>query len=197
MAAARRRNKELDLDELEFIRRNSRLVGSIGAKSGGVSREKRHEEETLADVSLTGVEPVIGDIELVDVAEGRYFTDAENRNSLRVAFIGADVQSKLFPRGGAVGSEIYISGLPYPVVAKMKNSDFDVLFLTGVGEVFPYIRTHTILNNLQSRAKDRPTVLFFPGKYTQSSEFGSTLDLFDRMHNDRYYRAFNIFHVTA
>jgi len=116
MAAARRRNKELDLDELEFIRRNSRLVGSIGAKSGGVSREIRHEEETLADVSLTGVEPVIGDIELVDVAEGRYFTDAENRNSLRVAFIGADVQSKLFPRGGAVGSEIYISGLPYRIV---------------------------------------------------------------------------------
>ena len=116
MAAARRRNKELDLDELEFIRRNLRSIGEIGAKATGVTRQVRSGDETLADVSITGVEPVIGQIEAVDVAEGRYFSEVENTNSLRVAFIGADVQSKLFPRGGAVGSEIQIAGLPYRVI---------------------------------------------------------------------------------
>ena len=116
MAAARRRNKELDLEELEFIRRNSRSIGQIGAKASGVTRQVRSGDETLADVSITGVEPVIGQIEAVDVAEGRYFSEVENTNSLRVAFIGADVQTKLFPRGGAVGSEIQIAGLPYRVI---------------------------------------------------------------------------------
>lgn len=116
MAAARRRNKELDLDELEFIRRNSRLVGQIGAKAGGVRREIRYKGEALADVSITGVEPIIGEIEQVDVSQGRYFTEAENRNSLRVAVIGADLQTALFPQGGAVGNEINISGLPYRII---------------------------------------------------------------------------------
>lgn len=69
----------------------------------------------------------------------------------------------------------------------------DVLFITGVGEVFPYIRSHNLLNNLQSVAKAFPTVLFFPGKYTTSIELGSSLDLFGRLHDDKYYRAFNIF----
>ena len=36
----------------------------------------------------------------------------------------------------------------------MAESDFDVMFITGVGEVFPYIRSHNVLNNLQSTAKD-------------------------------------------
>jgi putative ABC transport system permease protein len=116
MAAARRRNKELDLDELDFIRRNSKLVEQIGAKAGGVRREVRFKGEALADVSITGVEPIVGEIEQVDVAEGRYFTDVENKNSLRVAFIGADVRTKLFPGGGAVGEDINIAGLPYRIV---------------------------------------------------------------------------------
>ena len=45
----------------------------------------------------------------------------------------------------------------------------DVIFLSGVGEVYPYIRSHNVLNNLQSTAKDKPTVLFFPGSYTHSA----------------------------
>lgn len=82
-----------------------------------------------------------------------------------------------------------------PAIAKILDTqEFDVLFLGGVGEVFPYIRSHNVLNNLQSTAKSHPTILFFPGAYTQSLETGASLDLFGRLHDDKYYRAFNIFH---
>lgn len=68
----------------------------------------------------------------------------------------------------------------------------DVIFISGVGAVYPYIRSHTVLNNLQSTAKDRPTVMFFPGNYTHALATGASLDLFGLPHDDRYYRAFNI-----
>jgi hypothetical protein len=85
-----------------------------------------------------------------------------------------------------------------PAIAnKLSNIDYDVLFLSGVGEVFPYIRSHNVLNNLQSTAKDKPTVIFFPGAYTHSLESGASLDLFGRLHDDKYYRAFNIYHCEA
>ena len=85
-----------------------------------------------------------------------------------------------------------------PAIAdRMQLADFDVMFLTGVGEVFPYIRSHNVLNNLQSTAKDQPTVMFFPGSYTQTPASGASLDLFDRLHDDKYYRAFNIDHYET
>ena len=85
-----------------------------------------------------------------------------------------------------------------PAIAnKLSEASFDVLFLSGVGEVFPYIRSHNVLNNLQSTAKEKPTLMFFPGAYTQSVESGASLDLFGRLHDDKYYRAFNIFHYQA
>jgi hypothetical protein len=80
---------------------------------------------------------------------------------------------------------------------KMEDMEFDVMFITGVGEVFPYIRSHTVLNNLQSTAKDQPTVMFFPGEYKHSLEDGASLDLFGRLHDDKYYRAFNIYHYQT
>jgi len=85
------------------------------------------------------------------------------------------------------------------IATKLEQTVFDVLFLSGVGEVFPYIRSHNVLNNLQSTAKDKPTVMFFPGTYSHSLESGASLDLFgeSRLHDDKYYRAFNIYHCEV
>lgn len=81
-----------------------------------------------------------------------------------------------------------------PAIAqKIESSELDVLFISGVGEVFPYIRSHNVLNNLQTTAKDQPTVMFFPGEYTHSPESGASLNLFGRLQDDKYYRAFNIY----
>jgi hypothetical protein len=82
-----------------------------------------------------------------------------------------------------------------PAIAeRMAEKEFNTMFITGVGKVFPYIRSHTVLNNLQSKAKDKPTIMFFPGEYKQSLADGASLDLFGKLHDDKYYRAFNIYH---
>jgi hypothetical protein len=81
------------------------------------------------------------------------------------------------------------------IAGQMQATAFDVLFLTGIGEVFPYIRSHNVLNNLQSTAKEQPTVLFFPGEYRHSPELGASLSLFGILSDDKYYRAFNIYQI--
>lgn len=82
-----------------------------------------------------------------------------------------------------------------PLIAKtMKENTFDILFLTGIGEVYPLIRSHNILNNLQKVAREKPTVMFYPGDYKHSLEKGASLELFELLRDDKYYRAFNIYH---
>ena len=76
--------------------------------------------------------------------------------------------------------------------SRLAEGDFDILFLTGIGEVFPYIRSHNVLNNLQSVVTGKPMLMFFPGRYEQSDTLGSSLVLFGRLKDDQYYRAKNI-----
>lgn len=80
-----------------------------------------------------------------------------------------------------------------PAIAdSLADSAFDIVFLTGIGEVFPYIRSHNVLNNLQSVVVGKPMLMFFPGRYEQSETLGSSLVLFGQLKDDQYYRAKNI-----
>lgn len=80
---------------------------------------------------------------------------------------------------------------------KIEDGAFDIVFLTGIGEVFPYIRSHNVLNNLQSVVTGKPMLMFFPGRYEQSATLGSSLVLFGRLKDDQYYRAKNILEQEA
>jgi len=80
---------------------------------------------------------------------------------------------------------------------RISQASFDIFFLTGIGEVFPYIRSHNVLNNLQSVVQGKPMLMFFPGRYEQSDTLGSSLVLFDRLKDDQYYRAKNILEQEA
>ena len=80
---------------------------------------------------------------------------------------------------------------------KIADGGFDILFLTGIGEVFPYIRSHNVLNNLQSVVSGKPMLMFFPGRYEQSNTLGSSLVLFGQLMDDQYYRAKNILEQEA
>lgn len=70
----------------------------------------------------------------------------------------------------------------------IENSDSDsVIFITGVGKVYPFVRSHNILNNLHQQLDDIPVILFFPGQYT-----GTDLKLFNTLESSNYYRAFKL-----
>jgi len=78
------------------------------------------------------------------------------------------------------------------IEGKLKSGACRMVFLTGVGLVYPYLRTHSILSNLQRLFKAYPLVVFFPGKYQFTRSKGYTLNLFGLMPGDNYYRAFDL-----
>jgi hypothetical protein len=79
------------------------------------------------------------------------------------------------------------------IVKRLEEKTYHILFIDGVGEVYPYVRTHSLLENLEKYLNHKPLILFFPGKYRQTLHAGASLELFKRLHDDKYYRAFNIY----
>jgi hypothetical protein len=62
-----------------------------------------------------------------------------------------------------------------------------IVFLTGIGKCFPFLRSHKVLNNLHQVIDTVPVILFFPGIYD-----GQELALFGEIKDDNYYRAFRL-----
>jgi putative ABC transport system permease protein len=116
IAAAQRRNKELTLDDYDYLKQRTTLIGKIGAKARGTPVIVKRETQILEDVFVSGATANCVDIENRDVAEGRFIAEPEDESAARVAYVGADVATKLFPAGNPVGQEITIAGLPYRVI---------------------------------------------------------------------------------
>ncbi len=70
-------------------------------------------------------------------------------------------------------------------VAGLQN--LDLLLIKGVGAVYPMLRTHTLLSALHPHMRDKPLVMFYPGRYD-----GQSLRLFNKLTDDNYYRAFSL-----
>lgn len=66
-----------------------------------------------------------------------------------------------------------------------ETPDNAVVFLTGVGKAFPFVRSHNILNNLHQVLDKVPVIMFYPGSWD-----GQLLSLFGTIKDDNYYRAF-------
>jgi len=79
------------------------------------------------------------------------------------------------------------------IIKQLENKEYDVLFIEGVGEVYPYVRTHSLLENLEKHLNKKPLLLFFPVKFIQALHAGASVELFGRLQDDKYYRAFNIY----
>jgi hypothetical protein len=69
----------------------------------------------------------------------------------------------------------------------VKPNDQHLILISGVGSVYPLIRSHTLLNNLHPIVEHTPLVIFYPGNYDEKS-----LRLFGRIKSDNYYRAFRL-----
>lgn len=75
-----------------------------------------------------------------------------------------------------------------PLIAEqVKPSEKDLVLISGVGNVWPLMRTHSLLSNLHPVMGQTPLVMFYPGKYD-----GQMLRLFGKIKSDNYYRAFRL-----
>ncbi|WP_165048918.1 MULTISPECIES: DUF1788 domain-containing protein [unclassified Adlercreutzia] len=78
--------------------------------------------------------------------------------------------------------EAFVSEVNYP-----DHQPGDVLLITGVGEVYPFLRAHVLLDNIQHLFEDMPVVLMYPGSFD-----GQSLVLFNKLTDGNYYRAFDL-----
>lgn len=106
-----------------------------------------------------------------------------------------DITEEIFEMEEADGSESMFHELQLTIgesefVEKIQCEPYkvgDVLMLTGVGAVFPFMRIHSLLEALQPHFSDTPILVMYPGKFD-----GRHVKLFNRLKQQDYYRAFNV-----
>jgi putative ABC transport system permease protein len=123
--AARRRNKDVTLDDAAALLARGGSIRDVGGKED-IAGDIKFGGTNLNRVHISATTSNIADIERIEAGEGRYFSKSEEDTRRNVTFIGADVSDKLFPTGNPLGQTIRIDGRPFEIigVGKAKGSVF-------------------------------------------------------------------------
>jgi len=87
----------------------------------------------------------------------------------------------------ALAGPLHESKLSAVFAEVAKPEQHDLVIVSGVGSVWPLLRSHTLLNNLQPVMGQTPLLMFYPGRYD-----GQSLRLFGKIKSNNYYRAFKL-----
>jgi putative ABC transport system permease protein len=121
-----RQNPELTRTEYLFLKRHVSQCTEMGleTETGATVRADGHPDDEW--INLYGVTSNIAAIAGVQPSEGRYISDLDNNRRAAVAFLGDDIQKKLFSGTGAVQKTIRLYGRQFEVigVAKKRGSAF-------------------------------------------------------------------------
>lgn len=118
--AARRRNKDVTIDDLRALKINGGSIRDAGGKSGSIA-DIKFGDKNLLSVQVKATTPNIEEIEKIEVREGRYFSNAEEESRKFVCFIGSETAEKLFPAGEPLGRMIKIDGRTFQVIGVGKE----------------------------------------------------------------------------
>ena len=113
--AARRRNKDLTLDDVAALRARGGAIREVGAKAD-VLGEVKYGPTSLSRVHISATTANIADIDRLEAESGRYFNKGEDDARRTVCFIGADVAEKLFPRSNPLGATIRLDGRAFQII---------------------------------------------------------------------------------
>jgi putative ABC transport system permease protein len=113
--AARRRNKDITLEDVDALRLRGGAIREVGAKADALGAVK-YAATTLFRVHISATTANIADIERIEAQSGRYFNQTEDASRKNVCFIGSDVAEKLFPLADPLGQTIRVDGKAYQVI---------------------------------------------------------------------------------
>ncbi|MCW5960990.1 MAG: ABC transporter permease [Pyrinomonadaceae bacterium] len=118
--AARRRNKDVTVEDLKALKAAGGEIRDAGGKSSNLA-DIKFADQTLFKVQLNGVTPNIGEIENIESKSGRFFYESEDENRRNVCFIGSEVAEKLFPNSDPVGNTVKLDGRPFKIIGVGKE----------------------------------------------------------------------------
>lgn len=114
---------DMDIDDVEGM---GNLPG-VGAVSPYISTTYTVKNGTtsMEDITVAGVMPDYEDIREYEVTSGRFVTDRDNANRLKVAVIGRDIAVELYSSLDVVGETISINGVNYEIIGLLAEQGDD------------------------------------------------------------------------
>jgi putative ABC transport system permease protein len=116
---AAKRNRDITWEDFEALHNELKLPKEVGVEVRTPGKI-RAEHRDLEDVGIRGVTANIAEMDIQEIASGRYISDGDNEHRAMLAVLGADVVKRLYPGRDPLGKTVVIDGEEFTVIGVCK-----------------------------------------------------------------------------
>jgi len=157
---AMKRNRDVTWEDYEALRDELKMPQRVGVEVRTTGKV-RAERQNLEDVNIRGVTANIGEMDVEEVATGRYVSDSDDKHHAMVAVIGSEIAKKLFPTTDPLqktlaidGEEFTIIGITKPMGTAFGQSQDNFVYIPVGTWLKIYGRNKSLHINIQARGPE-------------------------------------------
>jgi len=105
----------LKMDDYHRLKENMKLTRAVAAEEDR-NLQTRSGNIIMENTSVMGATPNFADVRNLNVAQGRFLTEADDEHRSDVAFIGSDLAGKFFPNVDPLGKSVRVGTHTYEVI---------------------------------------------------------------------------------
>ena len=109
------KRKVITLDQYRAVKQQCTLCQGVGAMQSTIGSVV-YGKESSTDTTIRGYTALMPDMQNIDIAEGRSFTEADESHASPVCIIGTDIEDNLLKGADPLGKEIRVGGVPYTII---------------------------------------------------------------------------------
>jgi putative ABC transport system permease protein len=116
-----KQNRPIRAEDLTYLKASTGdtiLYSAYNQRVDDIRRETARSE----DASILGVASVLPELREINLSDGRFFTDQEERAAQPVAVIGSDTADTLFPNTSAIGQTVKVRSASFTVVGVIEKT---------------------------------------------------------------------------
>ena len=112
---------DVSYEEYQFIKRNVPNTKAVSFTLNVPRTAIKYEENSISNVDVGAITHEYYDIESLQIAEGRFFNEAESNSGTPVIVLGDEIAKTLFSSSSPLGKKIRLYGRKFTVIGVLKK----------------------------------------------------------------------------
>ena len=112
---------DVSYDEYQYIKKNVPNTKAVSFTLNVPRTAIKYEENSISNVDVGAITHEYYDIESLQIAEGRFFNEAESNSGTPVIVLGDEIAKTLFSSSSPLGKKIRLYGRKFTVIGVLKK----------------------------------------------------------------------------
>jgi putative ABC transport system permease protein len=160
---------DVTYEEYQYLKRNMTGLEAVSYALNVPSTSIKYEENTVSNVEIGALTHEYYDIEMLQIAKGRFFNESESNSGTPVVILGDEIAKNLFGTSDPLGKSVRVYGRKFTVIGVLKKEGTGIFGTKDTAIFIPVNMTRRIFGD--NNRSTFPQIILKPEKGVDNAEF--------------------------